>query len=99
MKILETNLELFIEFQKQNIFLNKLKNKIYKRVIVVSDFSVTRDALAALIIYIENTTILQNNYRNRFQKSNYRFCSISRDNCSEQKSNKTVSRSDFCNLF
>ncbi len=99
LKILETNLEFFTKFQKQNTFLNKLRDKTYKRVIVVSDFSVTKDALAALIAYIEDTTILQNNYRNRFQKLNYKFCFISRNSCFEQKSNKTVSRSDFCNLF
>jgi len=46
--------------------LNKLKNKTYKKVIVVFDFFVTRDAFAALIARVENTTILQNNYRNRF---------------------------------
>ncbi len=81
------------------MLLNKLKNKTYKKVIVISDFSVTRDALAALIARIENATILQNNYKNRFQKSNYKFCFISRNSCSEQKSNKTVSRSDFCDSF
>jgi len=99
LKILKADLELFTEFQKQNMLLNKLKNKIYKKIIVVSDLSVIRDALAALIARVENTTILQNNYRNRFQKLNYKFCSISRDSCSEQKSNKTVSKSDFCNSF
>ena len=61
------------------MLLNKLKNKTYKKVIVISDFSVTRDALAALIARIENATILQNNYKNRFQKSNYKFCFISRN--------------------
>jgi len=58
LKILEADLELFIEFQKQNTLLNKLKNKTYKRVIVVSDFSVTKNALVALIVRVENTTIL-----------------------------------------
>ncbi len=81
------------------MLLNKLKNKIYKKIIVVSDFSVTKNALVVLIARVENATILQNNYRNRFQKSNYKFCSISRDSCSEQKSNKTVSRLDLCNFF
>ncbi len=81
------------------MFLNKLKNKIYKKVIVVFDFSVTRNALVVLIVYIENTTILQNNYKNRFQKLSYKFYSILKDSYSEQKSNKTVSKSDFCNLF
>ncbi len=99
LKFLETDLEFFTEFQKQNIFLNKLKNKIYKKIIVVSDFSVTRNALVALIARVKDATILQNNYRNRFQKSNYKFYFISRNSCSEQESNKTVSRLDFCNLF
>ncbi len=66
LKILKIDLELFTEFQKQNIFLNKLKNKTYKKVIVISDFSVTRNTFVALIACIENATILQNNYRNRF---------------------------------
>jgi len=81
------------------MFLNKLKNKIYKKIIVVFNLFVTKNALVALIAHVEDATILQDNYRNRFQKSNYRFCSISRDSCFEQKSNKTVSKLDFCNLF
>jgi len=48
------------------MLLNKLKDKTYKKVIVVFDFSITRNALVALIARVENTTILQNNYRNRF---------------------------------
>ncbi len=48
------------------MFLNKLKNKTYKRVIVVFDFSITKDALAALIARVENATILRDNYKNRF---------------------------------
>jgi len=52
-----------------------------------------------LIARVEDTTILQDNYRNRFQKSNYRFYSISKDSCSKQKSNKTISKLDLCNLF
>ncbi len=66
LKILEADLEFFTEFQKQNTFLNKLKNKTYKKVIVVSDLSVTKDAFAVLIARVEDTTILRNNYRNRF---------------------------------
>ena len=52
-----------------------------------------------LIVRVEDATILQDNYRNRFQKLNYRFCSISRNNCSEQELNKTVFKSDFCDFF
>ncbi len=48
------------------MFLNKLKNKIYKRIIVVFNFFVTKDTFVALIARIEDTIILQNNYRNRF---------------------------------
>ncbi len=66
LKILEADLEFFTKFQKQNIFLNKLKNKIYKKVIVVSDLSVIRNAFVILIARIKNATILQDNYKNRF---------------------------------
>ncbi len=99
LKNLEVDLKLFTKFQKQNTLLNKLKNKTYKKVIVVSNFSVTRNALVALIVYVEDAIILQDNYRNRFQKLNYRFCSISRDSCFKQKSNKIVSKLDFRDLF
>ncbi len=99
LKILEADLEFFTKFQKQNTLLNKLRNKIYKKVIVVSDLSITRDAFVALIARVENATILRNNYRNRFQKSSYKFCFISRNNCFKQKSNKIVSRLDLRNLF
>ncbi len=99
LKILETNLELFIEFQKQNIFLNKLRDKIYKRVIVVFNFFVTRNAFVALIALVEDATISRDNYKNRFQKSNYKFCSISKNNCFKQKSNKTISKLDSRDFF
>jgi len=44
--------------------LNKLKNKTYKKVIVVSNFSVTKDTFVALIARVKDATILQNNYKN-----------------------------------
>ncbi len=46
------------------MFLNKLKNKIYKKIIVVFNLFVTKNALVALIAHVEDATILQDNYRN-----------------------------------
>jgi len=66
LKILETNLEFFTKLQKQDTLLNKLRNKTYKKVIVVFNFFVTKDALVALIVRVENAIISQNNYKNRF---------------------------------
>ena len=48
------------------MLLNKLRDKIYKRVIVVLNFFIIRNAFVALIAYIEDAIILQNNSKNRF---------------------------------
>jgi len=48
------------------MLLNKLRDKTYKKVIVVFDFIVTRNAFVALITFIKNAIILRNNYKNRF---------------------------------
>jgi len=66
LKILKTNLKFFIKLQKQNMLLNKLRDKTYKRVIVVFNFFVIRDAFVALVTRVNNAIISQNNYKNQF---------------------------------